>query len=73
MMLENNFALVLLDVQMPGMSGFEVAELMRCNERTRYIPIIFITALNRDEDFVFKGYESGAIDFYLNLSIQLYS
>lgn len=62
-MLDQEFALVLLDIQMPGMDGFEVAELMRGNDRTRHIPIIFVTAINKDQAHIFKGYESGAVDF----------
>ena len=62
--LEDSLALILLDVQMPGMDGYEVAEFLRMNPRTRYIPIIFITALNRDETQVLRGYkEAGAIDY----------
>ncbi|WP_300670698.1 diguanylate cyclase [Desulfoluna sp.] len=61
--LDHDFALVLLDVQMPGMDGYEVAELMRGNKKTKHIPIIFITAAFRAEAQVFKGYESGAVDY----------
>jgi diguanylate cyclase (GGDEF)-like protein len=63
LMLEHDFAVVILDVQMPGMDGFEVAELMRKSERTRYLPIIFVTAISKGENYVFKGYETGAVDY----------
>ena len=56
-------ALALVDVQMPEIDGFELAELMRGSERTRAVPIIFVTAGASDERRVFKGYESGAVDF----------
>jgi two-component system, sensor histidine kinase and response regulator len=61
--LAHEIALVLLDVQMPGMDGFEVAELMRGSSRTAAIPIIFVTAGAGDLVRVFRGYESGAVDF----------
>ena len=61
--LEHDFALVLMDVQMPDMDGFETAELMRSNDDTRHIPIIFVTAISKEERFVFKGYEAGAVDY----------
>lgn len=63
LILEYDFAVVLLDVQMPEMDGYETARLMRGTERTRHIPIIFVTAINKDESHVFKGYESGAVDY----------
>ena len=61
--LDHDFALVLLDVQMPDMDGYEVAELMRGNKKTKNIPIIFVTAGGKEEHNLFKGYESGAVDF----------
>jgi signal transduction histidine kinase len=63
LMLEHEFALAILDVQMPGMDGFELAELMRGTERTRNIPIVFVSAAGRELNYAFKGYEQGAVDF----------
>jgi two-component system, sensor histidine kinase and response regulator len=63
LLLAHDFALAFLDVQMPEMDGFELAELMRGSERTRQVPIIFVTAGAREAQHVFKGYESGAVDF----------
>jgi signal transduction histidine kinase len=63
LLLEHDVALALLDVQMPGLNGFELAELMRGNERTRRIPIIFVTAGAHSETRKFQGYEAGAVDF----------
>lgn len=56
-------AIILMDVQMPGLDGFETASLLKKNERTREIPIIFITAINKDERYVHKGYDHGAVDY----------
>ena len=63
LMLGEDLALVLLDVQMPGMNGFEVAELMRRNERTSRVPVIFVTAINKERRQIFTGYEAGAVDY----------
>jgi len=63
--LKRDFALVLLDVQMPGMDGFETAELMRSNPKTRHLPIIFVTAGMKDIQLQFKGYELGAVDYLI--------
>lgn len=63
LMVDHDFALALLDVQMPDMDGFELAELMRGAERTKSVPIIFITAASKTSGFAFRGYESGAVDF----------
>lgn len=63
LLLEYNIALALIDVQMPGMDGFETAEIMRSSERTKHIPIIFITAISKQRKHIFKGYESGAVDY----------
>lgn len=63
LMLQYDVGLALLDVQMPGMDGFELAELMRGTEKTRHIPIIFLTAGSHDRQRRFRGYETGAVDF----------
>ncbi|WP_223464098.1 hybrid sensor histidine kinase/response regulator [Pseudomonas sp. GL-RE-26] len=63
LLLQHEFALAILDVQMPGMNGFELAELMRGTEKTRNIPIVFVSAAGRELNYAFKGYESGAVDF----------
>ncbi len=63
LLLERDFALILLDVQMPGMDGYDTASLIRMRERTRHIPIIYITAFNRSEANVSRGYELGAVDY----------
>ncbi len=63
LLLEHDFALAILDVMMPGMDGFELAELMRGTERTRNVPIVFVSAAGQELNHAFKGYETGAVDF----------
>lgn len=63
LMLVHDYALAFLDVHMPGTDGYELAELMRSIERTRGVPIIFVTAAERDETRRFRGYEAGAVDY----------
>jgi light-regulated signal transduction histidine kinase (bacteriophytochrome) len=63
LLLRNDIAVALLDVQMPGMDGYEIARLMRGEARTRDVPIIFVTAGDHSDDRVFQGYEVGAVDF----------
>lgn len=65
LLLKHDFVLALLDVQMPEMDGFELAELMRGTERTRGVPIIFLTAVATDERRKFQGFEAGAVDYLL--------
>lgn len=62
-LLEQDFALILLDVKMPGMDGFETAELIRKRKRCQHTPIIFLTASERDDLQLFKGYALGAVDY----------
>jgi PAS domain S-box-containing protein len=61
--LTEDFACILLDVQMPGLNGFETAKLIKARERSRYIPIIFLTAISKEEEYVFQGYQAGAVDY----------
>ncbi|MDO7897489.1 hybrid sensor histidine kinase/response regulator [Pseudomonas citrulli] len=63
LLLQHDFALAIIDVQMPDMNGFELAELMRGTEKTRSIPIIFVSAAGRERNYAFTGYENGAVDF----------
>jgi PAS domain S-box-containing protein len=61
--LAKDFAVLLLDVQMPQMNGFELAQLIKARERSRHIPIIFLTAISKGEEYVFEGYSAGAVDY----------
>src|SRR6185312_4387406 len=62
-LLTEDFAVILLDVQMPGLNGFETAQLIKSRERTKYIPIIFLTAISKEDEYVFQGYSVGAVDY----------
>lgn len=63
LMLKHDFCLALIDVRMPEMNGFELAELMRGTKKTKHIPIIFVTGDEKDQSYFFKGYEISAVDF----------
>lgn len=63
LLLEHEFALAIIDVQMPGMTGFELGELIRGSSRTRHLPIVFVSAAGKELNYAFKGYENGAVDF----------
>ena len=60
---QHDFSLILMDVQMPDLSGFETANIIYQRDKLKDIPIIFITAHNYDEDVIFKGYKMGAVDY----------
>jgi signal transduction histidine kinase/DNA-binding NarL/FixJ family response regulator len=62
-LLSGEFAVILLDVHMPGMDGFETARLIKEREKNRHTPIIFVTAISKEERFVFQGYSTGAVDY----------
>jgi len=62
-LLADDYAVILLDVQMPGMDGFETAAHIKRRERTRDVPIIFLTAINREPQHAFRGYSTGAVDY----------
>ncbi len=64
-LLRGEFAVILMDVQMPGMDGFETARLIKQRERSRSTPILFLTAHSKDADHVFRGYAQGAVDYVL--------
>ena len=65
LLLGQEFAAILLDVRMPGLDGFETAGLIKQREKTRHIPIIFVTAVSKDTEHVFRGYSEGAVDYLL--------
>jgi len=62
-LLRHDIAVILLDVQMPDLDGFETAQLIKQRERTRHVPIIFVTAISKDEEQVYRGYSAGAVDY----------
>jgi signal transduction histidine kinase len=64
-LIKDDFAVILLDVQMPGMDGFETATLIRSRDKNRYTPIIFLTAVGKTEAEMFRGFEVGAVDYLL--------
>jgi len=63
LMLRHRFALIIMDVMMPDMDGFETVELMNTNEMIRDTPVIFLTAMSKEEQHIFKGYAAGAVDY----------
>jgi signal transduction histidine kinase len=62
LLLEHDFALAIIDVEMPDMDGFQLAELMRGTEKTKHVPIVFVTAAGNELNYAFKGYGAGAVD-----------
>lgn len=62
-LLTNEFAVILLDIVMPGMDGFEIARAIKRRRKTREVPIIFLTAVDADPDYAFRGYAAGAVDY----------
>jgi signal transduction histidine kinase len=65
LVLKHNFAVIVLDVRMPGIDGFETARIIRDRERSRHIPIIFLTGLSKEMESAFRGYEVGAVDYLM--------
>lgn len=61
LLLTHDVSLVLLDVQMPEMDGFEVAAMMRKNKKTQTVPIVFLTAISKEDKYIYKGYQAGAL------------
>jgi PAS domain S-box-containing protein len=64
-LLQDDFAAILLDVQMPGLDGFQTAELIKARPRSRHVPILFLTAISKDAEHVFRGYGAGAVDYLM--------
>jgi PAS domain S-box-containing protein len=64
-LLESDFALILMDVQMPGLDGIETAKLIKERPRNKHVPIIFLTAIHKDPSYIFRGYQEGAVDYLL--------
>lgn len=62
-LMRDDFAVILIDVQMPVMNGFETVEIIKSRERTKHIPVIFLTAISKDDEYVFQGYSVGAVDY----------
>lgn len=63
--LKNDYSLIIMDVQMPGMDGFEIVENLSGSNRTRDIPVLFLSAANKEKKFISKGYESGGVDYII--------
>lgn len=63
MILKTEYSLIIMDVQMPGMDGFEVAEILAGSNRTKDIPVLFLSAINKEKKYISKGYESGGVDY----------
>ena len=61
--LKINYCLIIMDVQMPGLDGFEVVKILSGNQKTKDIPVIFLSAINIEKKYIFKGYETGAVDY----------
>ncbi|RZJ65989.1 MAG: response regulator, partial [Flavobacterium sp.] len=63
MILKKNYSLIIMDVQMPNMDGFEVVEILAGSNRTKDIPVIFLSAISKEKKYISKGYQSGAVDY----------
>lgn len=61
--LKTNYCLIIMDVQMPGLDGFEVVKILSGNKKTKDIPVIFLSAINIEKKYIFKGFETGAVDY----------